>query len=58
MSQSNILLVDDEVFLLQSCKALLEAAGYCVTTSQSGAEALALLVQDAQQWDLLLLDLH
>jgi diguanylate cyclase len=58
MSQSNILLVDDEVFLLQSCKALLEAADFCVTTCQSGAEALALLAQSPQQWDLLLLDLH
>ena len=58
MSQSNILLVDNEIFLLQSCKALLEAADFNVTTSQSGADTLARLIQAPEQCDLLLLDLH
>ncbi len=58
MSQSKILLVDNEIVLLQSCKALLEAADFNVTTSQSGADTLARLIQAPEQCDLLLLDLH
>jgi len=44
MSHSpHILLVDDEPFLLQSCKLLLEVAGFTITTATNGQEALALI---------------
>ncbi|MES2605250.1 MAG: EAL domain-containing protein [Pseudomonadota bacterium] len=53
----HILLVDDEPFLLQSCKLLLEVAGFTVTTAVNGKEALACIAANPDI-DLLLLDLN
>lgn len=57
MAKSHILLVDDEPQLLQSCEALLETAGFMVTTCGGGREALARLTTSSA-FDLLLLDLN
>ncbi|HTR01490.1 MAG TPA: EAL domain-containing protein [Candidatus Acidoferrum sp.] len=56
----HILLVDDEPLLLQSCKLLLEVAGFAVSTATTGREALALLTSDepSPSIDLMLLDLN
>jgi len=58
MTQARILIVDDEPALLRSCRAVLESARFEVDTATSGAEALALIEQNPQHWDLLLLDLN
>ncbi len=54
----HILLVDDEPLLLQSCKLLLEVAGFAITTAINGKEALALIAAANPPYDLLLLDLN
>jgi diguanylate cyclase len=54
---AHILVVDDEPILLQSCKLLLEAAGYKVSTATNGKEALDFLVLNHASLSLLLLDL-
>lgn len=54
----HILLVDDEPLLLQSCKLLLEASGFLVTTASGGERALDLLGAAPTDFDLLLLDLN
>ncbi len=59
MSHSpHILLVDDEPFLLQSCKLLLEVAGFTITTATNGQEALALIAAANPPFEVLLLDLN
>ncbi len=58
MTQSRILIVDDEPGMLQSCKALLQSAKFEVTTATGGAQALELLEQTPDDWDLMLLDLN
>jgi DNA-binding response OmpR family regulator len=56
MSQSErILLVDDEANIRLTLGAMLTRAGYDVTTASGGAEAIALL--DEQAFDLLIIDL-
>jgi diguanylate cyclase len=57
MPRSHILLVDDEPSLLSSCEELLETAGFVVTTSDSGRDALNKL-STSSAFDLLLLDLN
>ncbi len=59
MSHSpHILLVDDEPLLLQSCKLLLEVAGFTITTATNGKEALAQIAAANPPFELLLLDLN
>ncbi len=58
MTQSRILIVDDEPGLLASCKALLESAKFSVSTASSGDQALAMLSDTPTGWDLMLLDLN
>jgi diguanylate cyclase (GGDEF)-like protein/PAS domain S-box-containing protein len=58
MTQSRILIVDDEPGMLISCKTLLESAKFTVSTATSGAQALALLEENPAGWDLMLLDLN
>jgi diguanylate cyclase (GGDEF)-like protein/PAS domain S-box-containing protein len=58
MTESRILIVDDEPNLLHSCKALLQSAGFAVSTATSGAQALAMLSETPAAWDLMLLDLN
>lgn len=53
---ASILLVEDEKRLLDSCRQLLEAAGYFVVTAPGGQEAISLL--KAERFDLMLLDLN
>lgn len=56
MSQSErILLVDDEANIRLTLGAMLTRAGYDVTTASGGAEAIALL--EEQAFDLLIIDL-
>src|SRR4029079_17683516 len=56
MSQSSrILVVDDEASIRLSLSALLERAGYEVTSAENGEEAVVVLEQ--QTFDLLLVDL-
>lgn len=57
MTQSRILIVDDEPGLLLSCKAILEDE-FAVSTAGSGEQALQMLSETAQGWDLMLLDLN
>jgi len=57
MARSHILLVDDEPRLLSSCEALLETAGFIVTTSSNGRDALKKLATSSA-FDLMLLDLN
>jgi diguanylate cyclase len=57
MPKSHILLVDDEPELLKSCEALLETAGFIVTTCLGGREALA-RITTSTAFDLMLLDLN
>ena len=54
----HILLVDDEPYLLESCKLLLEVAGFVVSVAASGREALELVASAKPPIDLLLLDLN
>ena len=53
--QSNVLVVDDDPFALQSMADVLEGESYQVVTAASGSEALELLKQDP--FDLVLTDL-
>ncbi|HWQ11605.1 MAG TPA: response regulator transcription factor [Roseiflexaceae bacterium] len=56
MSQpERVLLVDDEINIRLTLSALLQRAGYDVTTAEGGAEAINLL--DRHRYDLLLVDL-
>lgn len=52
---ANVLVVDDDPFLLQNLEVLLEREGYKVRCAASGEEALNLLAQEAP--DLVVLDL-
>lgn len=58
MPRPHILLVDDEPNLLRSCEELLETAGFVVTTSNGGKDALSKLSSSATAFDLMLLDLN
>ncbi len=58
MTQFRILIVDDEPGLLISCKTLLESAKFAVSTANSGSQALAMLAENPNGWDLMLLDLN
>jgi PAS domain S-box-containing protein len=51
-----ILLVDDEKSLRDVVVSTLSAAGYQVETADNGVEALAMLREDPQGWDLVLTD--
>lgn len=55
MSQEKILVVDDEIDMLSSCKRLLERAGNKVFVADSGAAALDLF--DTEMLDLVITDL-
>ncbi len=51
-----ILVVDDEPTVLNLCRRILERGGYTVLAATSGAEALRILSNSAQNIDLALLD--
>lgn len=50
-----VLLVDDDVDLLETMKAILEAKGYCVDTSPTGEDALKKI--NEHYYDVVVLDL-
>ncbi|MBN4077339.1 response regulator [Sulfobacillus acidophilus] len=51
-----ILLVDDEEFLMDVSKQIIEGAGYNVLTASSGAEALKVINQNQKNIHLLITD--
>jgi two-component system, OmpR family, KDP operon response regulator KdpE len=53
--KKHILVVDDEVYILQLLKDILESEGYSVVVAGSGEEALALIPET--QPDLIILDI-
>jgi len=53
--QSKVLVVDDDLFALQSMAKVLEGESYQVVTAASGSEAIELLKQGS--FDLVLADL-
>jgi YesN/AraC family two-component response regulator len=55
MQKYEILLVDDDPFILQSIAPVLENEGYNVTTAANGKEAIKLL--EKKNFDLVLTDL-
>ncbi len=55
MNKGRILIIDDEEILRESCRRVLEPAGYEVRTAKAGREGLQLL--DAGRVDLVLTDL-
>lgn len=55
-TRSTLLIVDDEEIALKNLARVMSKAGYEVTTSQSGQEALALI--ENRQFDILLTDLR
>ncbi|MDH4154604.1 MAG: response regulator [Nitrospira sp.] len=55
--QSTILVVDDELPIVNLCKALLEEAGFAVLGTDSSSEALKICAQHKGSIDLLLTDL-
>src|SRR5512136_1931209 len=50
----NILVVDDDAIVIKSCRRILEAEGYQVSTAPSADQALEML--KASDYDLLLID--
>jgi CheY-like chemotaxis protein len=52
----SVLFLDDEEFLVQSGKAILESLGYTVTAVQSSMEALKLFQQTPAAFDLVITD--
>ncbi|MGE5325240.1 MAG: response regulator transcription factor [Actinomycetota bacterium] len=53
---TRILVVEDEKHIAQGLRFNLEAEGYKVTLSETGEEALSILMQDKAPFELLLLD--
>jgi DNA-binding response OmpR family regulator len=53
---SKILIVEDEAHLAQGLRFNLEAEGYDVHTTDSGEDALKLLLEDKREFDALVLD--
>jgi len=51
-----ILLVDDEIFLVESGRQILSALGYRVTALQDSREAYRLITEDPDQFDLVITD--
>ena len=51
-----IIVIDDEPLVLRSIGKLLEIEGYCVTTSESGKEALEII--DQEEIDLVISDIR
>ena len=56
MKDEQILVVDDEVYILEACRKILERSGFNVTALESGIDALKLL--DCEKFDLLLTDVR
>lgn len=56
MKDEQILVVDDEVYILEACRRILERSGFNVTALNSGIDALKLL--DREDFDLLLTDVR
>ena len=54
---ARILLVDDEDLVCRTAKAILERAGYIVVTARDSSQGLAILREQLNQIDLVLLDL-
>ncbi|RLB12174.1 MAG: hypothetical protein DRG63_12050 [Deltaproteobacteria bacterium] len=52
-----LLLVDDEEIIVNTTKAMLEHLGYAVITAMSGEEAVEIFQEQAQDIDLVILDL-
>lgn len=52
-----ILLVDDEQFIRETAKTLLESIGYSVVTASDGQEAVEIFKQGPDQVDLVILDM-
>ena len=53
--KANVLVIDDELVILKSCKKILPEKGYDVQTVQTGAEGLQKLAQE--NFDMVLTDL-
>jgi len=56
-SSATILVVDDEEFLLQYVRVVLERAGYVVLTAQNGEEAWNLVAGNREAIRLILTDI-
>ena len=56
MEREKVLLVDDEPLIVIFGKCALEMQGYEVTTSSDSAEAMSLLMEGKQKFDLLITD--
>lgn len=54
----NVLVADDERFILQSLEFILEAENYNVTTVENGREALELLMDSENSFDILITDVQ
>ena len=55
--RADILLVDDEEYLLETNKALLEQYGYQVLTAENGEKAIEIFKKDKKEISLVILDL-
>jgi len=53
----SILLIDDEKVVVEAGKSILEKLGYRVTTATSATEALAVFAEQANRFDMVILDL-
>jgi nitrogen-specific signal transduction histidine kinase/ActR/RegA family two-component response regulator len=52
----NILFVDDEILLVEMAKELLSSMGYNVTATYDSAEALKIIINNPEKFDLLITD--
>lgn len=52
-----ILVIDDESFLRDVLGEMLTSAGYTVVSAENGEKGVALLAEDAQKFDMVILDL-
>jgi PAS domain S-box-containing protein len=52
-----ILVVDDEDYVLDACKAIVTQLGYRAVTARSGEEALEIFRKDKERIDLIILDM-
>lgn len=56
-SSKRVLIVDDELFILEIMEIMLSRMGYCVDSTASSENALAMLDNAAEPYDLILADL-
>jgi len=55
-TKGHVLVVDDEAYVRETVRAVLEKTGFAVTTAEDGPEALELV--DHREYDVILLDLR